>query len=102
MSESIRNVLLNNEHKVGFGYTSVLTLFIILNSIVLATEFYNQPQWLTDFQNIANIVFTIIFAIEMIIALIGLGLKGYISDGFNIFDGVIVIFSLLELGLTIV
>ena len=38
----------------------------------------------------------------MIIALIGLGFKGYISDGFNIFDGIIVIFSLLELGLTFV
>lgn len=38
----------------------------------------------------------------MVIALIGLGVKGYVSDGFNIFDGIIVVFSLLELGLAAV
>ena len=33
----------------------------------------------------------------MIINLIGLGLKGYLSDGFYVFDGIVVILSLVEL-----
>ena len=33
----------------------------------------------------------------MVIKLFGFGFKKYVSDGFNIFDGVIVIISLLEL-----
>ena len=42
-------------------------------------------------------VFTIVFTIEMILMLIGFGFGGYIKDSFNIFDGVIVIISLIEL-----
>ena len=38
-----------------------------------------------------------IFLVEMIIKIIGLGLKGYCSDTMNIFDGIIVIVSLIEL-----
>jgi hypothetical protein len=34
----------------------------------------------------------------MIMNLIGLGIKGYVSDGFNVFDGIVVIISLVELG----
>jgi hypothetical protein len=33
----------------------------------------------------------------MMIKLIGLGFKGYIQDGFNIFDGTIVILNLMDL-----
>ncbi len=43
-----------------------------------------------------NTVFTILFAIEMVLKLIGLGIKGYLKDGFNDFDGVIVLVSLVE------
>ena len=34
---------------------------------------------------------TIIFAVEMVLKLIGLGFRQYLRDGFNIFDGIIVI-----------
>ena len=45
----------------------------------------------------SNIIFTILFIIEMIIKLLGLGLKGYVRDKFNLFDGFIVIVSLIEI-----
>lgn len=48
-------------------------------------------------QKYANIVFTILFAIEMILSLIGLGLVEYVKSGFNIFDAVIVIVSVFDL-----
>ncbi len=46
---------------------------------------------------IANYVLTGIFTLEMVFKLIGLGFRGYCADSFNIFDGVIVIVSLIEL-----
>ena len=42
-------------------------------------------------------VFTILFTIEMVLSLIGLGWKGYFSDGFNCFDCAVVVMSLIEL-----
>ena len=38
-----------------------------------------------------NFIFTMIFTVEMIIKLYGLGIKGYCGDNFNIFDGIVVI-----------
>ena len=43
-------------------------------------------------------MFTIVFALEMVLKLFGLGIRKYLSDGFNIFDGIIVLLSLVELG----
>lgn len=76
-------------------------LLILGNSVVLATEHYEQPDWLTETQNIANIFFTVIFACEMLLSMMGLGCKEYFSDGFNIFDFIIVMFSLFDLGVTL-
>lgn len=33
----------------------------------------------------------------MVLKLFGLGIKKYLKDGFNVFDGIIVIVSLVEL-----
>ena len=46
---------------------------------------------------VGNVVFTIIFAVEMVIKLFGFGIKKYMSDYFNVFDCVIVCISVLEL-----
>jgi len=39
----------------------------------------------------SNIAFSAIFAVEMLLKIIAEGPFGYISNGFNVFDGVIVI-----------
>ena len=39
-------------------------------------------------------VFSIIFAVEMLLKLAAYGLVKYVSDGFNVFDGLIVILRL--------
>ena len=46
---------------------------------------------------ISNLVFSGIFAVEMVLKVLAYGIFRYISDGFNVFDGVIVIFSSMEL-----
>uniref|UniRef100_A0A7S3D7M4 Uncharacterized protein n=2 Tax=Palpitomonas bilix TaxID=652834 RepID=A0A7S3D7M4_9EUKA len=47
-----------------------------------------------------NIVLTIVFFLEMMLKLLGLGFRGYVHDTFNIFDGIIVILSMIELIVT--
>jgi len=50
-----------------------------------------QPEELTVMVEISNIVFSAIFAVEMVLKVTAEGPFGYISNGFNVFDGVIVI-----------
>ena len=50
-----------------------------------------QPQILTDVLETTNYIFVSIFALEMLITVVGLGPTGYLSQGQNVFDGVIVI-----------
>lgn len=63
----------------------------------MASEHYGQPDWLHQAQDIGNVLFTIVFALEMVLKLFGLGIKKYVADNFNVFDGIIVIVSLVEL-----
>ena len=44
-----------------------------------------------------NYIFTAIFALEVILKLVGLGVKQFSRDRFNLFDALIVIMSILEL-----
>ena len=67
-------------------------LFCILtNTFSMGIEYHSQPEWLTKTVEISNLAFSIIFAVEMILKLLALGFFQYIADGFNVFDGVIVI-----------
>ncbi len=55
-----------------------------------------MSQILVDALSVTNIIFTVLFTSEMIVKLVGLGLKSYVKDGFNDFDAIIVMVSLLE------
>ena len=44
-----------------------------------------------------NKFFTIVFTVEMLFKIYGFGIKGYVRDPFNSFDGTLVIFSLIDL-----
>ena len=46
-----------------------------------------------------NLVFTIIFIVEMVFKIAALGIKKYLSDKMNYMDGAIVLLSLIELGM---
>merc|ERR1711968_72003 len=64
----------------------------------MATEHHNQPDGLTTFLAITNLIFCIIFAVEMLLKQFALGME-YFSDNFNCFDCLIVIISFLELAM---
>ena len=40
---------------------------------------------------LSNIIFSAVFAVEMLMKIIAEGPLGYLSNGFNLFDGVIVV-----------
>ncbi|KAI4899956.1 hypothetical protein NFI96_017448 [Prochilodus magdalenae] len=64
---------------------------ILINTLSMGVEYHEQPAELTDVLEISNIVFTSLFALEMLLKLLACGLFGYISNPYNIFDLIIVI-----------
>ena len=78
-------------------FQRLILLAILINAIAMGIEYHNQPQELTEAVEISNILFAFLFLIEMILKLIAHGLYDYVIDGFNCFDGCIVIISILEL-----
>ena len=46
-------------------------------------------------------MFTIVFAVEMLLKVIGLGATGYLRDGMNIFDCTLVIISFINLAFNV-
>jgi hypothetical protein len=80
----------------SFYFELFISFVIMLNSAILGSEHYEQPEWVDTMQSKSNYVFALIYIIEMALKLLGLGCLGYCSDGFNVFDGTIVIISMLE------
>ncbi|XP_063608556.1 voltage-dependent T-type calcium channel subunit alpha-1G-like, partial [Penaeus indicus] len=70
---------------------------ILINTLSMGVEYHNQPEILTTIVETSNIIFSAVFALEMLLKVIAEGPFGYISNGFNVFDGVIVILSVVEM-----
>ena len=70
---------------------------IVVNTLSMGIEYHGQPQSLTNALEYSNLVFTCLFAIEMVLKLIAEGFLPYIRNGYNLFDGGIVIMSVVEL-----
>ena len=62
----------------------------------MAMEFYGMPILMYKIIEGINSSFTVIFAFEMVLKLVGFGIKKYVYDFFNVFDAVVVMFGLLE------
>jgi len=69
---------------------------IVVNAIALATLHSRSTD--TDLHAIdtINLICTVVFAFEMVLKILSYGFSGYIADSFNIFDGIVVIFSVAD------
>ncbi|XP_060683157.1 sodium channel, voltage-gated, type I-like, alpha isoform X2 [Hemiscyllium ocellatum] len=76
-----------------------ITICIVLNTAFMAMEHYPMTKSFEDVLTYGNLVFTGIFTGEMIFKIIALHPYYYFQEGWNIFDGIIVSLSLMELGL---
>uniref|UniRef100_A0A1Q3G4E2 Voltage-dependent L-type calcium channel subunit alpha n=2 Tax=Culex tarsalis TaxID=7177 RepID=A0A1Q3G4E2_CULTA len=78
----------------------LIIVLVFLNTGVLATEHYQQPPWLDDFQEYTNMFFVALFTMEMLLKMYSLGFQGYFVSLFNRFDCFVVIGSIGEMILT--
>jgi hypothetical protein len=70
-------------------------IVIILNTIALSMDKYPEyPDDILMYFSYLNIVFTIVFTIEAFIKLVALGVRPFMSEGFNVFDMFIVASSI--------
>ncbi|XP_054036202.1 voltage-dependent T-type calcium channel subunit alpha-1H [Dryobates pubescens] len=74
-----------------------IMIAILVNTLSMGIEYHEQPDELTNALEISNIVFTSMFALEMLLKLLAFGLFGYIKNPYNIFDGIIVVISVWEI-----
>lgn len=91
LNESIKNLV---DHRY---FQRLILLAILINAISMGIEYHNQPDELTEAVEISNTAFACLFLVEMILKLMAHGFYEYLIDGFNCFDGCIVILSILEL-----
>lgn len=72
-------------------FENTITLFIGLNTLVMAIRHDGMPKNMSVTLEYMNYVFAFIFNAEMIMKLIGLGYKQYFDDSWNVFDAFVVI-----------
>jgi len=77
-------------------FNEFVLFVIMLNTITLAIYWPTITSETENVLEILNYLFTLFFTIEMIIKLIGLGFNGYVADNWNVFDGLIVVVSVIE------
>lgn len=78
-------------------FEAFIFMVIILNTFTLALD--KHPQFndaIIQTISVLNVIFTIIFTMEVIFKMIGLGFKEFWKERFNQFDLLIVIISLVE------
>ncbi|XP_078795401.1 sodium channel, voltage-gated, type I-like, alpha isoform X2 [Oryzias latipes] len=74
-----------------------ITICIVLNTLFMAMEHHPMQDEFTKMLSIGNKVFTGIFTAEMVLKIIALDPYYYFQERWNIFDGIIVTISLVEL-----
>ncbi|CAO3640711.1 unnamed protein product [Mucor fragilis] len=78
-------------------FNRLMMCVICLNIVAIASEFQNEPHWLEELQDYSYLGFTIIYVVECIIKLLGLGWKKWIRSKWNWFDCIIASCALLLL-----
>ena len=77
-------------------FNIVIMILIMINSLFMSMEHYDMHPQFQYAINLGNSILTCLFAAEMVLKVFGLGVKGYVIDGFNDFDAIVVIIGLLE------
>ncbi|CDQ90448.1 unnamed protein product [Oncorhynchus mykiss] len=79
---------------VSFYWLVIILVF--LNTLTISSEHYNQPDWLTEVQDVANKVLLALFTCEMLVKMYSLGLQAYFVSLFNRFDCFVVCGGIVE------
>ncbi|XP_034143293.1 calcium channel, voltage-dependent, L type, alpha 1D subunit, a isoform X4 [Esox lucius] len=74
----------------------LVIILVFLNTLTISSEHYNQPDWLTQIQDVANKVLLGLFTCEMMTKMYSLGLQAYFVSLFNRFDCFVVCGGITE------
>ncbi|XP_051967472.1 voltage-dependent L-type calcium channel subunit alpha-1D-like [Xyrauchen texanus] len=74
----------------------LVIILVFLNTLTISSEHYNQPDWLTQVQDVANKVLLALFTCEMLVKMYSLGLQAYFVSLFNRFDCFVVCGGITE------
>ncbi|XP_030634203.1 LOW QUALITY PROTEIN: calcium channel, voltage-dependent, L type, alpha 1S subunit, a [Chanos chanos] len=74
----------------------LMFLLIMLNTMCLGMQHCNQSDHVTHLSDMLNVIFTVLFTVEMILKLMAFKAKGYFGDPWNVFDFVIVVGSVVD------
>ncbi|XP_073675197.1 voltage-dependent L-type calcium channel subunit alpha-1D [Garra rufa] len=75
----------------------IMFVLILLNTLTLAVQHYEQSKLFNFVMDILNMIFTTLFTVEMIIKLMALRPYHYFIDAWNSFDALIVVGSLVDI-----
>ena len=85
---------------ISVTFNFLIYCFILANTVTLAMYRYDESERQTEILYFLNLIFVWVFFAEMVAKLIGLGVKNYVRDRFNIFDAIIVVLSLVDFALS--
>jgi hypothetical protein len=81
-------------------FLATMMVVVGLNALVLSIQHHGMSDGLARGLDIANIVFTAIFVVELLFRLCGLGIVEFCRDGYNVVDFIVVVISLIEVSLS--
>ena len=79
------------------NFDNFITAIIVVNTLMMMAEFYTQPPVMHTVLEISNVVFTVIFFVEAVIKIVGLGWGQYWLSTWNKFDFVICTVSVIDI-----
>ncbi|XP_074787230.1 voltage-dependent L-type calcium channel subunit alpha-1F isoform X2 [Athene noctua] len=85
-------------NSTAFEY--IMFILILLNTIALAVQHYEQSKPFNYVMDLLNMVFTGLFTIEMVLKLIAFKPRHYFADAWNTFDALIVVGSVVDIAVT--
>ncbi|XP_053881261.1 voltage-dependent L-type calcium channel subunit alpha-1S-like [Malaclemys terrapin pileata] len=80
----------------SYYFEYLMFFLIMLNTICLGMQHYNQSAEMNHLSDNLNVAFTILFTLEMFLKLMAFKAKGYFSNPWNVFDFLIVIGSIID------
>jgi len=78
-------------------FDNFIMIIIIMNSITIAIEYEGSSSTYSEVLKVFNYFFTAIFIIECVLKLLANGIYRYFFVGWNIFDFIVVISSIIDL-----
>uniref|UniRef100_A0A672IEZ9 Voltage-dependent L-type calcium channel subunit alpha n=1 Tax=Salarias fasciatus TaxID=181472 RepID=A0A672IEZ9_SALFA len=89
------------QYRVWYVVTScyfeyLMFFLIMLNTLCLGMQHCSQSENVTKLSNTLNLIFTVLFTVEMILKLLAFKARGYFGDPWNVFDFIIVVGSVVD------